>query len=244
MTSSRKCFIYSGTVKGGQSGVGILLNNVSKESVLGGSLSVTRILKVRLQTKHLKMSIIQCYAPTNDHKDEFKDEFYNALNNVMEKIPKHDITIVMGNMNAKIAYYNMGVESIIRTHAMGDINKNGERLLEFCLMNGILIGGSLFQHKDIHKQTWISSDGLVSYEIDYLRTNKNFRSFLRDVPVYRGADINSDHYLCVAKIQLKLKRVLKQLGKKGPSINKLHNGLIRSTFNMNLANSFQTLQDI
>ena len=181
MTSSRKCFVYSGNVKGGQSGVGILLNNVSKESVVDWEPVSDRILKVRLQTKHLKMSIIQCYAPTNDHKDEFKDEFYNALNNVIEKIPKHDITIVMGDMNAKIGNDNMGVESIMGTHAMGNINNNGERLLEFCLMNGMLIGGSLFQHKDIHKQIWISPDGLVSNQIDHLCINKNFRSFLRDV---------------------------------------------------------------
>ena len=63
-------------------------------------------------------------------------------------------------------------------------------------------------------------------------------------PLCIGADSNSDHYLCVAKRQLKLKRVLKQPGKKGPNINELQSGFIRSTFNVNLANSFQTLQDI
>ena len=147
MTSSKKCSIYSGTIKGGQSGVGILPNNVSKESVLDWEPVSDRILKVRLQTKHIKMSIVQCYAPTNDHEDENKDEFYNALNNVMEKIPKHDITLVIGDMNnAKIGNDNMGVESIMGTHAMGNINNNGERLVEFCLMNSMVIGGSLFQH--------------------------------------------------------------------------------------------------
>ena len=38
--------------------------------------------------------------------------------------------------------------------------------------------------------------------------------------------------------------MLKQLGKKGPNINKLQNGLLKSTFNVNLANRFPTLQDI
>ena len=72
MTSGEKCFTYSGIVKGGQSGVGILRNNVSKESVLDWEPLNDGILKVRLQTKHLKMSIVQCYAPTNNHKEENK----------------------------------------------------------------------------------------------------------------------------------------------------------------------------
>ena len=79
----------------------------------------------------------------------------------MEKIPKHDITLVMGDMSAKIGNDNMGMESIMGIHAMGNINNNGERLVEFCLMNSMVVGGSLLQQKDIHKQVWISPHGLV-----------------------------------------------------------------------------------
>ena len=42
------------------------------------------------------MTIIQCYAPTNDHEEEGKDQFYDALNETINKIPSHDITMVMG----------------------------------------------------------------------------------------------------------------------------------------------------
>ena len=65
----------------------------------------------------------------------------------MEKIPKHEITTVMGDMNAKIRNDSMDVESMVRTHAMGNINSNVERLLEFCLMNRMVIGGPYFNTK-------------------------------------------------------------------------------------------------
>ena len=37
---------------------------------------------------------------------------------------------------------------------IGTRNENGELLLEFCANNDMVVGGTLFQHKNIHKYTW------------------------------------------------------------------------------------------
>ncbi len=37
---------------------------------------------------------------------------------------------------------------------IGTRNENGELLLDFCLNNDMVVGGTLFQHKNIHKYTW------------------------------------------------------------------------------------------
>ena len=44
-------------------------------------------------------------------------------------------------------------------------------------------------------------------QIDHIAVNGKWRRFLQDVRVYRGADVNSDHHLLVAKIKLKLRKV-------------------------------------
>ena len=90
------------------------------------------------------MTIIQCYAPTNDHEEVDKDQFYDALNNTINKIPKHDVCIVMGDLNAKIGEDNSDMEEVMGKHTIGTINNNGERLLEFCLTHGMTVGGSVF----------------------------------------------------------------------------------------------------
>lgn len=43
--------------------------------------------------------------------------------------------------------------------AAGEMNENGELLTEFCEINELVIGGSIFPHKTIHKTTWESPDG-------------------------------------------------------------------------------------
>ena len=65
-----------------------------------------RIIRVRLRTKPVKTSIIQVYSPTNDGESDVKQDFYDALQAELEKIPKQDSTIIMGVFNAKVESNN------------------------------------------------------------------------------------------------------------------------------------------
>ena len=74
-----------------------------------------------------------------------------------------------------------------------------------CADNNLVIGGSVFQHKNIHKATWVSADHITENQIDHICISQKFRDSLLDVRARRGADAGSDHHLLTAKIQLKLK---------------------------------------
>ena len=47
--------------------------------------------------------------PTNEASDEDKEPFYQALHDETSKVPKHDMFIEMGDLNAKIGAENKGM---------------------------------------------------------------------------------------------------------------------------------------
>ena len=111
----------------------------------------------------------------------------------------------MGDFNAKIGNVNKSYEDILDKNRISVLNDNGQRLINFCQLNDLVIGGSLFQYKDIHKAMWTTPNGIVKNQIDYFCIRRKFRHSLFDVRKYRTADINSDHQLCIAKMEIRLK---------------------------------------
>ena len=92
----------------------------------------------------------------------------------------------------------------------GDMNENGELFADFCGLNEMVIGGTIFPHREIHKTTWISPDLSTKIQIDHLAINSKWRTSLLDTRVFRGADIGSDYMLVVGRLRLKLRRVIKE----------------------------------
>ncbi|GFR58180.1 craniofacial development protein 2 [Elysia marginata] len=109
---------------------------------------------------------------------------YN-VQEILTYIPKHVITIVMGDLNAKVGPDNTGFEEYTGKHGLGVRNKNGERFLEFCIENNLVIGGTTFRQKDIHKKTWNSPDGKTRNQIDLAAINRRWRSSLVDARAIR-----------------------------------------------------------
>ncbi|KAK4472131.1 hypothetical protein MN116_000429 [Schistosoma mekongi] len=144
------------------------------------------------------MNVIQCYALTNDSHENDKDQFYARLQSIIEKFSAKDQTILMGDCNAKIGVDNTGYEDIMGINGLGERNDNGERFVNLCAFNKMIIGGTILSHKRIHKTTWVSQDHITENQIDYICINKMFRRTMEDVRARRGADIASDHLLVVA----------------------------------------------
>ena len=99
------------------------------------------------------MTIIQCYAPTNAADMADKEEFYEQIQALMDRTKKRDMKILMGDMNAKVGTDNMGKDFNMGRHGTGERNENGEMFTDFCTFNDLVIGGTLFPHKTIHKTT-------------------------------------------------------------------------------------------
>ena len=129
------------------------------------------------------------------------------LQSILGKLKEKEMTILMGNLNAKIGADNCGYEEVMGRHSLGKMNENGEMFTDLCASNRLVIGGRVFPHRRIHKATWISPDRRSENQIDHVRIGRILRRSLLDFRVYRGADAAPDHHRVLAKIKLKLKGV-------------------------------------
>ena len=187
-------------------GVALLVSKKHANTILQWKPVNERLLYVRLNCKYAKLSIVVAYAPIDNAEEETKDTFYSSLQAVLGDIPRHDVTMMLGDFNARVGQNNHNRSTVMGTHALGDITDNGERLISLCEENDFVIGGTLFPHKTIHKLTWTSPDGNTRSQIDHIMINGKWRHSLQDVRAMRHADIGSDHNLVVAKVLLKLRK--------------------------------------
>ena len=88
----------------------------------------------------------------------------------------------------------------------------GQRLIEFCQENTLVIANTLFQQHKRRLYTWTSPDGQHRNQIDYILCSQRWRSSIQSAKTRPGVDCSSDHELLLAKFRLKLKKVGKTTG--------------------------------
>jgi hypothetical protein len=82
-----------------------------------------------------------------------------SIKSEIEKVPKHDVTIVMGDLSAKVGKDNSGNERVMRKYGYGNINDNGERFV--CLFYVPLEFQPKMKNRIYHQST-----GFLNYTSD------------------------------------------------------------------------------
>lgn len=95
------------------------------------------------------LSIFPCNAPTSNSEEEDKDQFYR-LQKILETYANKDVTILMGDINAKFESDKTGYDQVMATHGLGVMNENEERFEDLCALNNLVIRGSIFPNNWIH----------------------------------------------------------------------------------------------
>ena len=93
------------------------------------------------------ITVIQVYAPTTDAKEAEIDQFCEDLEDLLELTPKKkDILFITGNWNEKVG--SQKIPGVTGKFGLGEQNEAGQRLIEFCQENTLVIANNLFQqHK-------------------------------------------------------------------------------------------------
>jgi len=131
--------------------------------------------------------------------------FYEDLQDLLELTPKKDVLFTIGDWNAKVG--SQETPGVTGKFGLGVQNEAGQRLIEFCQDNALVIANTLFQQHKRRLYTWTSPDGQHQYQIDYILCSQRWRSSIQSAKTRLGADSGSDQELLIAKFRLKLKKV-------------------------------------
>jgi exonuclease III len=152
-----------------------------------------------------KISLIQIYAPTQDSEEIEKDIFYNLLQQMVEKAREYARhVVVMRDWNARIGdQIDRRCGTIAQYPAESIYNGNGDKIINVCIDNDILIGNTFLPHKKVQKITFEAERGGASSTIDYITYSQTVRYAVNDVRVYRSAELNTENKLLIIRLRLK-----------------------------------------
>ena len=116
---------------------------------------------------------------------------------------KKDVLFIIGDWNAKLG--SQEIPAVTGKFGFGVQNEAGQRLLEFCQENSLVIANTHCQHHKRRLYTWTSPDGQHRNQTDYILCSQRWRCYINSAKTRSGADCGSDHELLIAKFRLKLK---------------------------------------
>ena len=108
-----------------------------QNAVLGFSLKNDRMISVRFQGKPFNITEIQAYAPTSNTEEAEVKQFYEDLQDLLELTPKKDVLFIIGDWNAKVG--SQETPGVTGQFGLGVQNEAGQRLIEFCQENALVI---------------------------------------------------------------------------------------------------------
>jgi len=236
--------LSSGKDEHHRSGVALVLSSTAEKALLGFNPVSDRIITARFRTMLGGMTVCQVYAPTINANDMEMDEFYSSLQDVISNVPKTDLIIMMGDFNAKVGNQYYDSNGSVGKFGYGQRNERGDRLVQFCILNDLVISNTQFkQSKDNRCWTWQSPNGIDCNQIDYIMISKKWRGSLRNSRAFPSADVGSDHQLVLANVKLKLKRNRKQKKKHRADILKLKDECIKKNYQEEIENRWKELSD-
>ena len=104
------------------------------------------MISFRLQGKPFNITVIQVYAPTSNAEEAEVERFYEELQDLLELTPKKDVLFIIGDWKAKVG--SQETPGVTGKFGLGIWNEAGQRLIEFCQENTLLIANTLFQQHE------------------------------------------------------------------------------------------------
>ena len=81
---------------------------------------------------------------------------HEDLQDLLELTLEKDVLLILGDWNAKVG--TQEIPGVTSKFSLGVQNEAGQRLIEFCQKNSLIIANTLFQQHKRRLYTWTSPD--------------------------------------------------------------------------------------
>ena len=122
------------------------------------------MIYVHFQGKPFNITVIQVYAPTSNAEKAEVERFYEDLQDPLELTPKKDVLFIRGDWNVKVG--SQETPGVTGKFGLGMRNEAGQRRIEFCQENALVIANTLVQQHKRRLYTWTSAGGQHQNQID------------------------------------------------------------------------------
>ena len=104
------------------------------------------MISVCFQGKPFNITVILVYAPTSNAEEAEVERIYEDLQDLLELTPQKVVLFIIGAWNAKVG--SQETPGVTGKFGLAIWNETGQRLIEFCQENALVIANTLFQqHK-------------------------------------------------------------------------------------------------
>ena len=158
-----------------RNGVAIMVNKRVQNAELGCNLQNDRMISVRFQGKPFNITVIQVYAPTSNAEEAEVEWFYEDLQDLSELTPPKKISFSLQGLECK-SRKSRNTWSNRQISPWSTKWSRGQRLIEFCQGNALVIASTLFQQHKRSLYTWTTPDGQHLNQIDYALCSHKWRS--------------------------------------------------------------------
>ena len=216
-------------------GVGFAVKNTLMESTEVDSSGTERFLSLRLNTSEGPVNLLSVYAPTLMAPSEIKDNFYNQLDDVIKKFPAQEALIILGDFNARVGSDHEAWPTCVGHFGIGNMNDNGQRLLETCSYHDLCITNTFFGTKPHHRVSWMHPRSKHWHQLDLIITRRSFLKNFLVTRSYHSADCNTDHSLVCSKVKILPKKIHRSRSEAKPRVD------AKMTANADMVDSFNAL---
>ncbi|XP_049861956.1 craniofacial development protein 2-like [Schistocerca gregaria] len=166
-----------------------------------------QLTTLRLKTTSGPVTLISAYAPTKIAPPEVKDMFYDDMRKWLENVRGSDKLMLLGDFNARVGNKRNNWTDCIGPYGIGNMNENGQRLLELCTSLSPCITNTYFQNIDVHKVTWKHPRSDHWHQLDFFITRRRDLRHDLNSRTYHSADCDTDHSLVMTKSQFTPKKI-------------------------------------
>ena len=189
-----------------QGGIGIALTKRLADSIIEQVAVSERMVYVKFAAqRRANLVVIVCYAPTNEADDLAKDNFWNQLSSLVSSCQQRERVCLVGDFNTEHGQQTDVNVPCRGPFGMGEENDNSEKLLSFCVSHDLLIGGTSFRHRLVHRYTFNPPDQQMRKKmLDHILFCSRHRKCFHNVRTRRGKITLTDHKMVIAEVRFKL----------------------------------------